>query len=50
MSFVCLFEGIDTEEGYTVSTIVGSKAMLRGIQEVVCFPGVADTVCEDTGP
>ena len=48
MGFFCLFEGVNEEEGCTIRAMVGFESMLRGVQEVVCFPGVLDAMREDT--
>ena len=50
MGFLGVFEGIHQEEGCAaVSVMFGPESMLRGIEHVEVFPGVADTVSEYAG-
>ena len=50
VGFFCVFQGVDEEEWGTIRAMVGAESVLGRVEKLVCFPGVADAVCQYAGP
>ena len=50
VGFFGLFQGVDKEQRCTVCSVVGAEPMLGGVEEVMGFPCVADSVGQYARP